>query len=256
MGGAATWVGRSWNMGMVVAASAAGTAFEWYDFFVFVPLASILAKTFFSGLTDAAAYIFALGAFATGFAFRPVGALIFGRIGDRLGRKGAFLVTVLMMGAATFSIGLLPSYAQVGIAAPSAFILLRIVQGIALGGEWGGAAIYIAEHSPPGRRGYMTAEAVGKPDLHEDARAGTPVGAAVCRVLPPLAEPEDRADGSVRRHGGSRGGVVHYLFLRPVVSGEDRQARALDGERGDDRARRGFGAPVRPGRLAVGPDRT
>ncbi len=141
---------------MVVAASAAGTAFEWYDLFVFVPLASILAKTFFSGLTDAAAYIFALGAFATGFAFRPVGALIFGRVGDRLGRKGAFLITVLMMGAATFSIGLLPSYAQVGIAAPSAFILLRIVQGIALGGEWGGAAIYIAEHSPPSRRGYMT----------------------------------------------------------------------------------------------------
>ena len=148
--------GRPWNMGLVVAASAAGTAFEWYDFFVFVPLASILAKTFFSGLTDTAAYIFALGAFATGFAFRPVGALIFGRVGDRLGRKGAFLITVLMMGAATFAIGLLPSYAQVGVAAPSAFILLRIIQGIALGGEWGGAAIYIAEHSPVDRRGYMT----------------------------------------------------------------------------------------------------
>ncbi len=144
------------SMGVVVAASAAGTAFEWYDFFVFVPLASILAKVFFAGLNDAAAYVFALGSFAAGFAFRPVGALIFGRVGDRSGRKGAFLTTVAMMGAATFAIGLLPSYGRAGVAAPAAFILLRIVQGIALGGEWGGAAIYIAEHAPDRRRGFMT----------------------------------------------------------------------------------------------------
>jgi MFS family permease len=144
------------RMGLVVAASAAGTAFEWYDFFVFAPLATILSKVFFSGLNDSAAYVFALGAFAAGFAFRPVGALIFGRIGDRVGRKGAFLITILMMGGATFAIGLLPSYAQAGIASPATFILLRIIQGIALGGEWGGAAVYIAEHSPATKRGYFT----------------------------------------------------------------------------------------------------
>ena len=147
---------RTVGLGTVVAASAAGTAFEWYDFFVFVPLATIISKTFFAGLNEASAYVFALGAFAAGFAFRPLGALIFGRIGDRSGRKGAFLITVLMMGAATFTIGLLPTYRQAGLLAPTAFIMLRIVQGIALGGEWGGAAIYIAEHAPAGKRGQMT----------------------------------------------------------------------------------------------------
>jgi MFS family permease len=141
---------------VVVAASSAGTAFEWYDFFVFVPLATIISKTFFAGLNDTAAYVFALGSFAAGFAFRPVGALIFGRVGDRAGRKGAFLITVIMMGSATFCIGLLPTYAQAGLISPSLFILLRIIQGIALGGEWGGAAIYIAEHSPPNKRGFFT----------------------------------------------------------------------------------------------------
>ncbi|MGC1301916.1 MAG: MFS transporter [Caulobacteraceae bacterium] len=144
------------DIGVVVAASSAGTAFEWYDFFVFVPLATIISKTFFAGMNDAAAYVFALGSFAAGFAFRPVGALIFGRVGDRSGRKGAFLITVIMMGSATFCIGLLPTYAQAGLISPSLFILLRIIQGIALGGEWGGAAIYIAEHSPPHRRGFFT----------------------------------------------------------------------------------------------------
>jgi MFS family permease len=147
---------KPWSMSMVVAASAAGTAFEWYDFFVFAPLASILAKVFFAGLSDAAAYIFALGSFAVGFAFRPVGALIFGRIGDRIGRKGAFMITILMMGGATFAIGLLPSYAKAGLAGPVLFILMRIIQGVALGGEWGGAAVYIAEHSPDNKRGMMT----------------------------------------------------------------------------------------------------
>ena len=141
---------------LIVAASAAGTAFEWYDFFVFVPLASIIARTFFAGLNEAAAYVFALGAFAAGFAFRPFGALLFGRLGDRSGRKGAFLITVVMMGVATFAIGLLPTYRQVGLAAPIAFIALRLVQGVALGGEWGGAAIYIAEHAPAQRRGRLT----------------------------------------------------------------------------------------------------
>ena len=144
------------NMGLVVTASAAGTAFEWYDFFLFVPLATIISKVFFAGLNDTAAYIFALLSFAAGFATRPLGALIFGRIGDRIGRKGTFLITISLMGAATFAVGLLPTYGQVGVAAPILFIVLRMLQGIALGGEWGGAAIYIAEHSPVARRGYMT----------------------------------------------------------------------------------------------------
>jgi MFS family permease len=141
------------NTTLVVAASAAGTAFEWYDFFLFVPLAAIISKTFFAGLNEAAGYIFALGAFAVGFAFRPLGALIFGRIGDRVGRKGTFLVTMSLMGLSTFAIGLLPTFAQAGILAPVLFLALRIAQGIALGGEWGGAAIYIAEHTAPNRRG-------------------------------------------------------------------------------------------------------
>ncbi|WP_174299272.1 MFS transporter [Caulobacter sp. S45] len=149
-------VERAADIRVVVAASAAGTAFEWYDFFVFVPLATIISRVFFTGLNESAAYVFALGSFAAGFAFRPLGALIFGRIGDRAGRKGAFLVTVIMMGAATFAIGLLPTYRQVGLVSPIVFIALRLIQGIALGGEWGGAAIFIAEHSPGGKRGQFT----------------------------------------------------------------------------------------------------
>ncbi len=154
--GAAMTQVKAPSMFQVVAASAAGTAFEWYDFFVFVPLASILAKTFAAGLNEAAGYFFALGAFAAGFAFRPLGALIFGRIGDRSGRKGAFLVTVSLMGAATFIIGCLPTFAQAGIISPILFVAMRMLQGIALGGEYGGAAIYVAEHAKPKNRGLMT----------------------------------------------------------------------------------------------------
>ncbi len=144
------------TMRLVVAASAAGTAFEWYDFFVFVPLASIIAKTFSAGLSDSAGFVFALMSFAVGFAFRPVGALIFGRIGDTAGRKGAFLITVSLMGAATFAIGCLPSYATAGVISPALFVLMRVCQGVALGGEYGGAAIYVAEHAPPSERGFWT----------------------------------------------------------------------------------------------------
>jgi MFS family permease len=140
----------------VVAASSAGTTFEWYDFFVFGSLTQVISKTFFSGLNDTAGYIAALALFGAGFAFRPIGALVFGRIGDRVGRKGAFLVTVMLMGGATVAIGLLPSYATVGIAAPILLLLMRIVQGFALGGEYGGAAIYVAEHAPSGARGRST----------------------------------------------------------------------------------------------------
>ncbi|MGZ6037118.1 MAG: MFS transporter [Phenylobacterium sp.] len=140
----------------VVAASSAGTTFEWYDFFVFGSLTQVISKTFFSGLNDTAGYIAALALFGAGFAFRPIGALVFGRIGDKVGRKGAFLVTVMMMGGATVAIGLLPSYAVAGIAAPILLLLMRIVQGFALGGEYGGAAIYVAEHAPVGARGRST----------------------------------------------------------------------------------------------------
>ena len=144
------------SMRTVVVASSAGTAFEWYDFFIFGSLAPVISKVFFAGLDPTQALIAALALFAAGFAFRPLGALIFGVVGDRLGRKGAFLVTVSLMGAATFLIGLLPTYAMAGVIAPILLIILRILQGIALGGEYGGAAIYVAEHAPNHRRGAAT----------------------------------------------------------------------------------------------------
>jgi MFS family permease len=147
---------KPWSMTRVVIASSAGTAFEWYDFFIFGALATTISKVFFAGLDPTAALVAALGLFAAGFAFRPLGALIFGVVGDRLGRKGAFLITVSLMGGATFAIGLLPTYASAGIAAPVLLILLRIVQGIALGGEYGGAAIYVAEHADDDKRGAAT----------------------------------------------------------------------------------------------------
>jgi MFS family permease len=145
------------SMRTVVAASSAGTAFEWYDFFIFGSLAQVISKTFFTGLSETAGYVAALALFGVGFAFRPLGALVFGKIGDQAGRKGAFLATVLLMGGATFAIALLPTYQQAGIVSPILLILLRCVQGFALGGEYGGAAIYVAEHSPPNQRGRSTA---------------------------------------------------------------------------------------------------
>jgi MFS family permease len=143
-------------MRTVVAASCAGTAFEWYDFFIFGSLVQIISKNFFAELGATAGLIAALALFGVGFAFRPLGALIFGRIGDRLGRKAAFLITVTMMGGGTFAIGLLPTYAQAGILSPVLLIALRIVQGTALGGQYGGAAIYVAEYAPADRRGFLT----------------------------------------------------------------------------------------------------
>jgi MFS family permease len=147
---------KRWSMARVIIASSAGTAFEWYDFFIFGNLASVISKVFFAGLEPTQALIAALALFAAAFAFRPLGALIFGVIGDKLGRKGAFLVTVSLMGGATFLIGLLPTYAQAGTLAPILLIILRILQGIALGGEYGGAAIYVAEHAPNNKRGAST----------------------------------------------------------------------------------------------------
>jgi MFS family permease len=141
---------------MVIFASSLGTVFEWYDFYIYGTLAPILAAQFFSGVNPTAAFIFTLLAFAAGFAVRPFGALFFGRLGDLIGRKYTFLITMTLMGAGTFFIGLLPSYASAGLIAPVILIALRLFQGLALGGEYGGAAIYVAEHAPKNKRGYYT----------------------------------------------------------------------------------------------------
>jgi predicted MFS family arabinose efflux permease len=140
----------------VIFASSLGTVFEWYDFYLYGSLAAIIAKQFFGGLDPTSAYIFALLAFAAGFLVRPFGALVFGRLGDMIGRKYTFLFTILIMGASTFVVGLLPNYASIGIWAPVALIVLRMLQGLALGGEYGGAATYVAEHAPHGKRGFYT----------------------------------------------------------------------------------------------------
>ncbi len=140
----------------VVAASAAGTVFEWYDFFVYGALASVMAPLFFAGLPDAQAFVFTLLTFAVGFIVRPIGALVFGKIGDSTGRKHAFLITIIIMGVSTFAIGLLPTAAQIGVWAPVLLVAMRVLQGFALGGEYGGAAIYVAEHARPNRRGAAT----------------------------------------------------------------------------------------------------
>jgi nitrate/nitrite transporter NarK len=140
----------------VILASSLGTVFEWYDFYLYGSLAAIISRQFFSGVNPTAAFIFALLAFAAGFAVRPFGALVFGRLGDLVGRKHTFLITIVIMGVSTFIVGILPSYATIGIAAPVILILLRLLQGLALGGEYGGAATYVAEHAPHGARGAYT----------------------------------------------------------------------------------------------------
>ena len=141
---------------LVIGASSLGTVFEWYDFYLYGLLAAIISEQFFSGVDPSTGFIFALAAFAAGFAVRPFGALVFGRLGDLVGRKYTFLVTMGLMGLSTFLVGLLPSYASIGVAAPVLLLLLRLIQGLALGGEYGGAATYVAEHAPHGRRGFYT----------------------------------------------------------------------------------------------------
>ena len=140
----------------VVGASAAGTAFEWYDFFIFGSLTAIIARHFYAEVGEATGYILALLTFGVGFVVRPLGALVFGWFGDQVGRKTTFLVTITLMGVATVAIGLLPDYSQAGIIAPILLIAMRILQGFALGGEYGGAAIFVAEHSPNEKRGFLT----------------------------------------------------------------------------------------------------
>jgi hypothetical protein len=140
----------------VIFASSAGTIFEWYDFYLYGTLAAIIGKQFFTALDSGSQVIFSLLAFAAGFLVRPFGAIFFGRLGDMIGRKYTFLVTILIMGLSTFVVGLLPSYSSIGVAAPIILIALRLLQGLALGGEYGGAATYVAEHSPQGKRGLFT----------------------------------------------------------------------------------------------------
>ena len=141
---------------LIIIASSLGAVFEWYDFYLYGLLATIITAQFFSGVNETTGFIFALAAFAAGFAVRPFGALVFGRIGDVVGRKNTFLVTMAIMGLSTFLVGLLPSYASVGVAAPIALVVLRLLQGLALGGEYGGAATYVAEHAPDKKRGLFT----------------------------------------------------------------------------------------------------
>ena len=137
----------------VILASSLGTVFEWYDFYLYGALAAIIAKHYFTALDPTSGFIFALLAFAAGFAVRPFGALVFGRLGDLVGRKYTFLITIVIMGVSTFLVGILPGYATIGVAAPIILIVLRLLQGLALGGEYGGAATYVAEHAPQGKRG-------------------------------------------------------------------------------------------------------
>jgi len=144
------------NNWLVIGASSLGTVFEWYDFYLYGLLASVISSQFFSGVNEVTGFIFALAAFAAGFAVRPFGALVFGRLGDLVGRKHTFLITMGIMGGSTFAVGLLPSYATAGVLAPVLLLALRLLQGLALGGEYGGAATYVAENSPQGKRGLFT----------------------------------------------------------------------------------------------------
>src|SRR6478735_4283762 len=144
------------SIAKVIGASSLGTLIEWYDFYIFGSLAVIIGKQLFPSDAGASALINTLAIFAAGFIVRPFGALVFGRLGDLIGRKSTFLLTLVLMGGSTFLIGLIPSYSSIGYAAPVLVLILRLIQGLALGGEYGGAATYVAEHAPPGKRGYYT----------------------------------------------------------------------------------------------------
>jgi MFS family permease len=168
----------------VIAASAVGTMIEWYDFYIFGSLASVISPLFYPGGNETLALIAYLSTFAVGFVVRPFGALFFGRIGDLVGRKYAFLVTLIIMGAATALIGVLPTYASIGVFAPAALLVIRILQGLALGGEYGGAAVYVAEHVPDGRRGFYTSF------IQITATLGLFVSLAVILIVQNLMSPE------------------------------------------------------------------
>ena len=180
----------------VIAASSLGTVFEWYDFYLYGLLATVITAQFFSGVNETTGFILALAAFAAGFAVRPFGALVFGRIGDLVGRKNTFLVTMAIMGVSTFAVGLLPSYATVGVAAPLLLVACRLLQGLALGGEYGGAATYVAEHAPEGQARVLH-------QLHPDHRHARPVRRA--------------AGGDRHAHCHGRGGVRRLGLAAAVL---------------------------------------
>src|SRR5271165_636984 len=198
---APTSAGMTSEQRLVIFASSLGTVFEWYDFYIYGTLAPILAARFFSGVNPSAAFIFTLLAFAAGFAVRPFGALFFGRLGDLIGRKYTFLITMSLMGVGTFFIGLLPSYASAGMIAPIILIGLRLAQGLALGGEYGGAAIYVAEHAPQNRRGYYTSW------IQTTATIGLFLSLIVVLVVRNSVSPETFSDPSLA--GGWR---IPYLL--------------------------------------------
>ncbi len=172
----------------VIGASSLGTVFEWYDFYLYGALATVISAHFFSNVNETTGFIFALAAFAAGFAVRPFGALVFGRIGDIVGRKNTFLVTMAIMGVSTFVVGLLPGYDQIGVAAPVLLVLMRLLQGLALGGEYGGAATYVAEHAPNNKRGLYTSW------IQTTATLGLFLSLIVIMVTRALMPAEDFAD--------------------------------------------------------------
>src|SRR5580698_9889186 len=156
VGGQISHVPMTHDEKRVIFASSLGTVFEWYDFYLAGSLAIFISKSFFSGVNPTASFIVTLLGFAAGFAVRPFGAIVFGRLGDMIGRKHTFLITIIIMGLSTFLVGVLPNYSSIGVAAPVMLITLRLLQGLALGGEYGGAATYVAEHAPQGKRGLYT----------------------------------------------------------------------------------------------------
>jgi len=197
----------------VVVASSLGTVFEWYDFYLYGSLAAIIGSHFFSGLTESGQFIFALLAFAAGFFVRPFGAIFFGRLGDLIGRKYTFLITIVIMGLSTFLVGVLPSYNTIGVAAPVILIGLRLLQGLALGGEYGGAAIYVAEHAEPSRRGYRTSW------IQTTATLGLFLSLIVillCRQLAPGSTAEEKAASFNAEYGLWRVPFLLSIFLLAI----------------------------------------
>ena len=181
---------------LVIAASSAGTVFEWYDFFIYGTLAALIGKAFFPAGNETLQLLLVWAGFAVGFGFRPLGAILFGYLGDRLGRKYTFLVTVTLMGIATAGVGLIPSAATIGLAAPVIVILLRILQGLALGGEYGGAAIYVAEHAPPEQARLLHQLHPG--ERGRRLRAQPRSWCSRCRALIPSAETSPPGAGACR----------------------------------------------------------
>jgi MFS family permease len=196
-----------------VVASSLGTVFEWYDFYLYGALASIIGTHFSSGLTEAGQYIFALLVFAAGFFVRPFGAIFFGRLGDLVGRKFTFLITIMIMGCSTFLVGILPGYETIGVAAPILLVGLRLLQGLALGGEYGGAAIYVAEHAEPKKRGYRTSW------VQTSATLGLFLSLAVillCRSFAPGATPEEKGAAFASEFGLWRLPFLISIFLLAI----------------------------------------